>query len=397
MVVIRKNTIFILLTVFLLVINLKAQDKFMPGFIITNDSDTISGLLKNSSQIKNATECWFKISGNSGANLYLPTDIRAYRFVNGNYYISKRILYNNKYQNIFLQYLVEGNADLFFLKDNDTEHYFLEKSDTIKELLNTEVETYIDGTCYLLYKNEYSGILTIMFSDCMEIQEEISRSKFNHKNLVSIVKDYHNFMCKDEKCIVYEWDNSIKTSMSFLAGLGISTIDFNSKEMYFDFLEAIQFTPKQNFETGLQITFKNIFGLDNNFAYNIMFAYRKDVFDSQQLDIRQHKLIVPVFLSYSINTSVKVKPVISFGFTNSLNLSFEISDPIMKRYLSNYSIGGLLGIGAELKRGKLIYTFNIFSVYEPLGISSSTFTTNNYFSSQIFHYFALFGVKKDFY
>lgn len=383
----------ILIFLCLVSIKLSAQELYIPGYILKNDGDTITCLLKNNNLIVCSQECIFKINKNSEEIVKKPFDIQAFKFNNERYYISKKVIVNNEYRNVFLQYLVDGKADLYYMKDKEKDHYFLEMNDTIAELVNSEVERYIDGVAYLQQRREYSGILQSMFADCQEIQPQIKNSKFNHKNLVNIVNNYHNIVCKDEKCIVYKRDNDIKTSIGLIGGLSISTLNIKSKEEYYNYFEDIKFIPKLALESGMQFTFSNIFGIAGNYGFNLLILYRNDHFNSQKISINLHKLFVPVFLSYSINNSMKIKPLVNVGFTNSIAIKSEITDKILERYISNYYLGALLGAGADYKIGNLVINLYLNTSYKFLG--NKTAVESSIMSSEIFNYCVLLGIKKE--
>lgn len=376
-----------------IIIELNAQELYIPGFIIKNDGDTVTCLLKNNNLVVNAQECTYKTNTNSEEIINKPFDIRAFRYENDRYYLSKRVKINNEYRDVFLQFLVDGKADLYYMKDKEKDHYFLEMNDTIAELVNSEVERYIDGVAYVQQRREYSCTMQTMFADCQEIQSQIQKSKFNHKNLVNIVNNYHNIVCKDEKCIVYKRDNAIKTSIGLIGGLSISTLNIKSKEEYYDYFEDIKFTPKLALESGLQFTFRNIFGLEDNYGFNLLILYRNDHFNSQKISINQNKLFVPVFLSYSINNSMKIKPLVNIGFTNSVDIKSEITDRTLERYISDFTIGAMLGAGAEYKIGNLVFSLNLNTSYKFLG--NKTAVESSILNSEIFYYCALFGIRKE--
>jgi hypothetical protein len=380
---------------FFLFFNASSQDNYIPGFIISLKEDTTFGFIKNRSLSNNSEGCYFRKSMDSEEKLFLPFEIQSFRLEDGNFYYSKKVKINNQTENLFLQYLVDGKVDLYYLNHNNKESYFLQKNDSIYELKNTEILINDGGTSYIKGKREYWGILNVVLGDCKEIKGELSKSKLNNSSLVKIVNDYHKYTCKDDKCIIYQRDNSIKYSVAYLAGIDKTSISFTPLDDYFRFLDTTKFKSELSFNTGLQVTFAHIFGLDDNFDFNIMAAYRNEVFKSSALSIRLNKIFVPVYMNYYFNNRYKLKPRISVGFSNSFTISSDISDFYVKKYSSVYSIEAMFGLGLDYKLKNLIFTLNLFTFYEPLGITSSTAAHNFYLESQIFNYSLQLGIKKD--
>lgn len=63
-----------------------AQVNPMQGYVITNNNDTIHGMIDYRSDAKNALECHFKENGQSDYRTYAPSDISGYRFTDDGIY-----------------------------------------------------------------------------------------------------------------------------------------------------------------------------------------------------------------------------------------------------------------------------------------------------------------------
>ena len=102
-----------ILFTFLLLISLMADAQINPkeGFIITNQKDTIYGLIDYRSNTVNAKECTFKANNESEYKTYAPGQISAYRFKEtGKFYISKK--YENE-DEVFAEFLISGMMNLY--------------------------------------------------------------------------------------------------------------------------------------------------------------------------------------------------------------------------------------------------------------------------------------------
>jgi hypothetical protein len=112
-----------------------SQNNYVPGYIITNKQDTIHGLIDFRTDRMNNSVCKFKVSLQDSVKTYLPYEISGYRFVNETkYYISKTVTIDKVEYKLFLEYLVQGILNLYYL-DNGNPCYIFEAKDHIVRLL----------------------------------------------------------------------------------------------------------------------------------------------------------------------------------------------------------------------------------------------------------------------
>jgi hypothetical protein len=178
-----------------------AQTDFRPGFIITNDQDTVYGNVDYRGDELMGTLCRFRTDGKTITEYY-PGDIEAYGFVEGKFYVA-RLLETKK---AFLEYLISGQADIFYLRDETGDHYYIEKSGMpLAEIPYKEEMRYVNSTPYLYASKTHIGLLSLYMQDAPDFQSEIANiGKPEHKNLIKLAEDYHKVVCKDKACIVYE-------------------------------------------------------------------------------------------------------------------------------------------------------------------------------------------------
>jgi hypothetical protein len=197
----KVNLIFVFL---LCLIDLKCQTVFRPGFVITNGNDTLKGLIDYRSQTRSATLCVFKENEGSVANEFQPFSIKGYGFTGMKYYVSKNIKSGGKEIPMFLEFLVNGAADLYFYTKGSEIHYFIEKRDGhIIELTNAQDSVMVDGKL-VERENKYIGLLRYAFADCQKIFPMIDKASLEGQYLISLVKKYNECAGGDEKSIVYK-------------------------------------------------------------------------------------------------------------------------------------------------------------------------------------------------
>ena len=98
------------------------QRDYKPGYIITNKNDTVHGFINLKSNYQNSRQCEFKRNIDQEPDTYLPFDIKGYRVENSKFYVSKEVPLNDTTEKVFLEYLVEGIVNLYYLKDLTSEY-----------------------------------------------------------------------------------------------------------------------------------------------------------------------------------------------------------------------------------------------------------------------------------
>jgi len=224
-----------------------SQTDFRPGYYITLTGDTVKGLVDYRGEIRNSKFCVFKKDETSEESKFLANEIKAYRFTDSKYYVSKLVTTEKEETLIFLEYLVNGIDDLYYYRDENKDHYFIETAECrLVELTNDEKTVYIEGREGTVKSKKYLGQLKATFSNCPEVQKQIETTELTHKSLIKIVKSYHDYVCDGEKCIVYE-KNVAKVNLNLIPVFGINStrIDFENESVYKDY----------NFENKLSYAF----------------------------------------------------------------------------------------------------------------------------------------------
>ncbi|GAB3332092.1 hypothetical protein GCM10027429_11120 [Marivirga atlantica] len=199
-----KLTVFI--SLFLILLNQNTsfgQADFKAGFIVNHVNDTIYGLIDYRGDLMMAEKCRFKQTKEANIEIYLPADINAYKFLDGKYYVSK----SYKGKQLFLEFLVNGELDVFYYRDKAGDHYLVEKENKeLTELPYSEGTRMQNDVEYAFKSTKHIGLLSIYTEDAPEIHQNIQNLKEpNHKGLINIAKKYHEQVCTDgSECIVFE-------------------------------------------------------------------------------------------------------------------------------------------------------------------------------------------------
>src|SRR5690606_461912 len=123
-------------------------------------------------------------------------------FTESKYYVSKEI----NGAKVFLEFLIKGQINIYYLRDSNGDHYFLEKAgNPIIELPYEEGIKYVDGKKVFFRTKKHIGLLTYYMQDGPEFQAMINEiGKAEHESLIKLSEDYHSKVCKDGPCIIYE-------------------------------------------------------------------------------------------------------------------------------------------------------------------------------------------------
>ncbi|MCK4663801.1 MAG: hypothetical protein KAT68_13095 [Bacteroidales bacterium] len=218
-----KKVFFCLLFLNLIIIQItNAQKNFNDGYILITENDTLYGQIDNKNYYLNSLYCDFKINNSDSIKKYYPNEIYGYRFNNGKYYISKNIIIEGKDSILFLEYLINGELDLFFLQDNGRiNHYYASKDGLpLKELSYSKEIINIDGKLFEKESKKYVGILNYLTNDCPEVENDIKKINApNHKKLIKFSENYHNIVCAEEQCVIYEKKITFQIMIEFVGGL----------------------------------------------------------------------------------------------------------------------------------------------------------------------------------
>ncbi len=198
-----------------------AQTDFREGYIIQHNGDTVFGKIDYRNDGLMGRVCRFKANNATKSKKYLPNEIKAYRFVDSKYFISAKVLNKDS----FLEYLINGKINIYYLRDHHGDHYFVQKENSgILELPYTEGNVQDDyGNVYYKQSKKHIGFLIALMTDATGFDKEILKlQKPGHDNLISIAEKYHTKVCDGDRCIIYRKKETLfKTSIELAAGIGV--------------------------------------------------------------------------------------------------------------------------------------------------------------------------------
>ena len=304
----------IIISFLLLVVSLAgySQNDWREGYIIENSGDTIHGLVDYRSPRSNSQFSYFRKSEQDKPVKYSPEEIKGYRYDDGKYYISKTIGIDGTEKTAFLEYLFQGRANVYFLKD-ENERYFLEVDGQMHELKNSEKTVYARGSEYSKEQKEYIGVMNHLFQEA-DMQEVISRTELRHKSLIRTARKYHNTVSTDQETVTFEKKTDpLKFDFGVVYGRYNKTLHLERSLVY-----SLEDSSSDYF--GLAFNFRNIPGVYERFSLQLEVLASEYYFDNE----KKYQLNVPVLLDYKLSSN-KFYPKVELGTSMYFTRTGEIN------------------------------------------------------------------------
>jgi len=378
-----KQFFILLLFLALTVMNGYSQNDWKAGYIIKNSGDSVFGMIDNRDSKANSNHCYFRKDEVSETIQYGPSELAGYRFNDGTFYVSKNIAAEDTIRKLFLEFLIEGRVNVFHYKDEKS-HFFIEKEGKLYELKNTTIIKDIRGTKYYIDEKEYLVMLNSLMKDA-NMQTLIDKSRLDSKSLIKIAKNYHERVCTDEQCIIYEKKiKPIHATLGFQIGESINRFNFGDELIsdyglssslgcrvefeniinYYEKLSlqvdlTVQKFSKYNFKERDQYTTLSY----NGQYYTIYDNTYTDELKSINIDLKAVELKLPVVVNYTFSKG-KFRPYVGLGVSNTFVLSQNkdfVFLALVHKYnqsIPTYSIGvvGRVGCKYALKNNHTFYS-----------------------------------------
>jgi hypothetical protein len=197
------------------------QSRFLKGYIITNDSDTITGLIEYKGNQSNTQKCIYKENEQSEEHSYFAGDIKGYRYGDSKYYVSRIMQIKGQTDTLFLEYLVDGVVDLYCYYDADDVHYLIQaEKDSLVEL--KEVKQQIHA--HLHVSKTYIYVLKSIFKDSPKISEKANYTVLDQGSLIKLTSAYHHEICPDKECTIYAKGHEGHLNVGITLGVNLISV-----------------------------------------------------------------------------------------------------------------------------------------------------------------------------
>ncbi|NJM16226.1 MAG: hypothetical protein HC896_13380 [Bacteroidales bacterium] len=105
--------------------------------------------------------------------------------------------------------MINGKLNIYYYRDEEhKDHYLVDKKDLPLKVIpfNEDIRFRDDGTRVLYQSKYHVGLLQLYTNDAVGFNKAVNIHKPDHNNLIKFAEDYHNTVCLDEKCIIYQKD-----------------------------------------------------------------------------------------------------------------------------------------------------------------------------------------------
>lgn len=230
-----------------------SQENFVTGSVITNDRDTLYGLINYQYWEVNPYKVSFKPNAQSAPIFYTPNDIIEYR-VNNEIFVRGQVASNEteEVETVFLQTIFNSKKSLYYYKSNSGVVNFYIKQGERFELLIKKDKKYIEQ-------------LSVYLSDCPKVSKMIIGTAYTK---FSLKKLFDNYFFNSHTYVLFRQKYVPKVEYGVLAGASLTTLDFSdAKYNFLKALEIANFSESYNFSGGL---FLNVFLPFNKWRFSVV-------------------------------------------------------------------------------------------------------------------------------
>lgn len=344
-----KRKILVLSFLILIYTDGKSLD-FRNGYVITLNNDTIFGEIANTNYYKHSEKCVFRKNDKALEITYLPNQLIGYRFIDGKYYISKNIMVDSVTTTFFMEYLINAKLKIFFRQDKGLVNHYYAENDTsgTRELIYINEIVYKNNEgLFNVEKKKYTGLLTVLTSDCGSLQSEISNiNEPDHKRLINFAKKYNDLICPDKVCIIYEKKMPLKIKIEALIGYNYSI--FADKYTFQSYGLNVLFSNTKISEKayiGLGILYNPMFGINST---NLMASPYRIPLSINYINIRNG--FTPLYsVAFDLNTFGTFQSY-NAGIKYQINnISFNLTAQLLTAlFFTPYGVGLKFGLMYDL-------------------------------------------------
>ena len=303
---------------------LNAQQNYQPGFIITNDNDTIRGQIDYQNWVINPKSIDF-IGTDRREISFNSLDISGFQ-VADEFYLSAvvqietspylvnelndvaQFRFDQKF--VFLQAQILGEKSLYHLKDETAkDHFYIVVGNELQLL---RYKRYLSGRLAIENKT-YQGQLANYLSDCDKVDGWVKNTPYNKRYLSELFEKYAR--CKGTELEFTKEVEKLKSRFGVYAGLSMTNLTFNS------------------------IAFEPLDFMDLTTSSDLTFGFSAEIFIARNLErwSIQNEL---AYSSYTVSGGVTINNTTNFSvitYTADLGFSY-IKMNNMLRYNHNMKL-----------------------------------------------------------
>lgn len=211
-----------------------AQDTFVPGFIITEEQDTINGYLLEKTDAELARKVIFKREKKGISKTYKPAELLGFGFDNSRIFRKMATILSPEEDTtyVFAKNLVKGKIDLYVLRyanQNNPDIFLINNNTSARvELSRPESRRFFrkNGKIYSPFNFSYVSKLRLIKGDSSAFDAR-SYPKYSERRIKNDILNYNRAHANEYPIEVYK--EELKFNYDFLAGIPVSS----SVELHF--------------------------------------------------------------------------------------------------------------------------------------------------------------------
>lgn len=204
------------------------KNTHFPGYVITLTHDTLVGYIEYKNREKNPRHILFKETLNDSGIYFTPKSITEFRAAGVVYksaivkndqspYKTNELTLSPDFQfiidTVFLQAIILGEKELYYLKDSTGKESFYIKQDSVYEwLIYKKYQKKEKDKKLIVVNNNYIGQLLLYMQNCRSINSVLSITTYDLKSLSKVFNYYYEctntkvvYRVKEKKLKLYFW------------------------------------------------------------------------------------------------------------------------------------------------------------------------------------------------
>ncbi|WP_415326231.1 tRNA modification GTPase [Chryseobacterium sp. MMS23-Vi53] len=243
-----------------------AQIKFEKGYFINNSGQRTEVLIKNLDWKNNPTEFEYRTEESSDIKTQTIKNIQEFGIDNERKYIRKTVMIDQsseqmqtmsdhknpdfKEETVFLKYVVEGKANLYYYENKDLEKFFFSSNDSeIKQLV---YKPYYLNSAQIAYNEEYKKQISDNLK-CGVEKSDIDKVDYRAKDLTKIFMKYNE--CSTGTAVNYNQTLEKRDLFNLTIRPGVNFSSFEMTNGYYSTVENTKFDKETSFRIGLEAEF----------------------------------------------------------------------------------------------------------------------------------------------
>lgn len=216
------------------------QENYLPGYVIANDGDKITGFINYLNWDKNPKKITFKKDQEGEPTSFIPKDIVEFGVSDEIYSsaivqietspfhlnnLDSRPTLNFIKDKVFLQKMIGGEKSLYYHKGNQSkESFYIQDDEKFVLLVHKTYYTYEEEIKKIAQNKTFQEQLINYLSDCQPIATKSYRSDYKKQSLEKLFQEYYK--CIGSQIEFQKKSEKITTEFGIVAGITATKLSF---------------------------------------------------------------------------------------------------------------------------------------------------------------------------